>query len=55
MSGPPRESHAVLEAALRDMPRQLGSMPKAVPMISAHWEEPDFTVIGNARPGMIYD
>ncbi|MEO8524335.1 MAG: dioxygenase, partial [Caldimonas sp.] len=49
MSGPSRQNHAVLEAALRDMPRQLDSVPKAVLMISAHWEEPEFTVMGNAR------
>ena len=55
MSGPPRETHAVLEAALRDMPRQLGSLPQAVLMIASPWEEPDFTVMGNAHPGMIYD
>jgi aromatic ring-opening dioxygenase catalytic subunit (LigB family) len=44
-----------LEASLQDMPRQLGTLPKAVLMISAHWEEKDFTVSTNPNPPMIYD
>jgi len=44
-----------LEAALQDMPRQIGVTPKAVLVISAHWEEPEFTVMANSAPGMIYD
>ena len=44
-----------LEAALADMPRQIGRTPDALLMVSAHWEEPAFTVMGNPRPPMIYD
>jgi len=44
-----------LETALADMPRQIGRAPAAILMISAHWEEPAFTVMGNPRPPMIYD
>ena len=44
-----------LEAALADMPRQIGRTPRAILMISAHWEEPAFTVMANPRPPMIYD
>ena len=44
-----------LEAALADMPRQIGRTPKAILMVSAHWEAPAFTVQGNPRPPMIYD
>ncbi|MDM0001366.1 class III extradiol ring-cleavage dioxygenase [Variovorax sp. J22P240] len=44
-----------LEAALADMPRQIGRTPAAILMISAHWEESAFTVMGNPRPPMIYD
>ncbi|MBB3175809.1 class III extradiol ring-cleavage dioxygenase [Variovorax sp. Sphag1AA] len=44
-----------LEAALADMPRQIGRKPDAILMVSAHWEEPAFTVMGNPRPPMIYD
>ena len=44
-----------LAAALADMPRQIGHTPRAILMISAHWEEPAFTVMGNPQPPMIYD
>lgn len=44
-----------LQASLQDMPRQLPSRPQAVLMVSAHWEEPEFTVMATARPPMIYD
>jgi aromatic ring-opening dioxygenase catalytic subunit (LigB family) len=48
-------TYAKLEAALADMPRQLGRKPAAVLMVSAHWEAPAFTVQATAQPGMIYD
>ncbi|MDM0011944.1 class III extradiol ring-cleavage dioxygenase [Variovorax sp. J22P168] len=44
-----------LEAALADMPRQIGRTPAAILMVSAHWEEPAFTVMGNPHPPMVYD
>ena len=44
-----------LEASLSDMPRQLGTTPKAVLMVSGHWEERDFTVMSAPRPPMLYD
>ncbi|HET6598630.1 MAG TPA: class III extradiol ring-cleavage dioxygenase [Burkholderiaceae bacterium] len=44
-----------LEAALQEMPRQVGTTPKAVLMISGHWEERDFTVMATEHPPMIYD
>ncbi len=49
------DTYAELEAALADMPRQIGRRPAAVLMVSAHWEEPAFTVQATAQPGMIYD
>lgn len=48
-------AYAQLEAALADMPRQIGRTPDAILMVSAHWEAPAFTVMGNPRPPMIYD
>src|SRR3954470_20608324 len=47
-------AYAQLEAALADMPRQIGRTPDAILMISAHWEAPAFTVMGSPRPPMIY-
>lgn len=44
-----------LEAALREMPRQLGATPRAMLMVSAHWEERAFTVMTHPKPPMIYD
>jgi aromatic ring-opening dioxygenase catalytic subunit (LigB family) len=50
-----RAPYAVLARELEDMPRQIGTTPKAILMISAHWEEPEFTLMANPRPPMIYD
>ena len=44
-----------LEASLQDIPRQLGATPKAILVISAHWEKPTFTVMSNPTPPMLYD
>lgn len=44
-----------LATALRQMPQLLSTPPKAVLMVSAHWEEPDFTVMAHPHPPMIYD
>jgi aromatic ring-opening dioxygenase catalytic subunit (LigB family) len=44
-----------LEASLQQIPRDLGRTPKAVLVISGHWEESEFTVMASARPPMIYD
>lgn len=44
-----------LEAALKDIPRQIGDAPEAVLVVSGHWEERDFTVMANPQPPMIYD
>ena len=44
-----------LEASLTDMPRQVGERPKAVLVVTSHWEDADFMVSSSAAPGMIYD
>ncbi len=44
-----------LEASLKELPGQIGVKPKAILMISGHWEERDFGVTSNARPPMVYD
>ena len=49
------DAYAKLEASLADMPRQIGRTPRAILMVSAHWEMPAFTVQGSAKPPMIYD
>jgi aromatic ring-opening dioxygenase catalytic subunit (LigB family) len=44
-----------LAAALQRMPDLVGTKPKAVLMISAHWEEDAFTVMAHPNPPMVYD
>jgi aromatic ring-opening dioxygenase catalytic subunit (LigB family) len=48
-------SYDVLEASLKDIPNQLAERPKAVLVVSAHWEEVRPTVSAAAQPPMIYD
>jgi aromatic ring-opening dioxygenase catalytic subunit (LigB family) len=55
MDGESRIPYAKLEAELAAMPRQIGTTPAAVLMISAHWEEGEFTLTSHPRPPMIYD
>ncbi len=44
-----------LAASFRAMPGEIGEKPKAVLMISGHWETDDFAVMHSARPPMVYD
>ncbi len=44
-----------LEASLVAMREQVGGKPKAVLVISGHWEEREATVSSGAHPPMIYD
>jgi aromatic ring-opening dioxygenase catalytic subunit (LigB family) len=44
-----------LEASLVDISRQIGARPKAVLVVTAHWEGQHFMLSSGAQPGMIYD
>ena len=55
MDGDYRRAHAQLEASLQALPATLPEKPKAILMISAHWEEAAFTVMSAPAPGMLYD
>ena len=46
---------SILERSLQAMPRQVGTTPRAVLVISGHWEEPVFTVQTHPHPPMLYD
>lgn len=48
-------AYAELGRSLQALPQHVGARPDAVLMVSAHWEEPEFTVQGAERPEMIYD
>lgn len=40
---------------LRQLGASIGVRPKAVIVVSAHWEESEFSVSANPAPGLIYD
>jgi len=44
-----------LEASLREMRREVYPDPKAILVVTGHWEEDVFTVQSSVAPGMIYD
>ncbi|MEP7039640.1 MAG: class III extradiol ring-cleavage dioxygenase [Acidobacteriota bacterium] len=44
-----------LEKSLRAMPGEIGTIPKAILVVSGHWEEDNFTVMTGSAPPMIYD
>lgn len=51
-----QDGNAALAASLVDIPKQLSRKPKAILMVSAHWEtRGTFSVMTNPRPPMLYD
>lgn len=44
-----------LEQSLHDVRNELGNLPRAVLMISGHWEADRFLLSSAARPPMVYD
>ena len=55
MNGPMRKHFDLLERSLKDIPSQLPRKPKAVLVISGHWEETEFTISSGSSPGMVFD
>lgn len=55
MDGSFRRRFDQLERALVQMRAELANAPKAVLMVSAHWERDGFIASSGARPGMEYD
>lgn len=55
MDGDYRRAHARLEASLQALPATLPERPRAILMVSAHWEEAAFTVMTSPAPAMLYD
>lgn len=47
-------AHAGLARFMADVPARLGK-PKAILVVSAHWEEPQASVTAAAQPELIYD
>jgi len=50
-----RKGFAALERSLARMPSELPEPPKAVLMVSGHWEAGEFRVMSSANPPMVYD
>ncbi len=50
-----RARFARMYAALQAIPPSLPERPKAVLVVSGHWEEAEFTVGTSAAPGMVFD
>lgn len=44
-----------METYLRDLVASLDARPKAILLVSGHWETPVFTVHTGSRPGLLYD
>ncbi|MRV74121.1 dioxygenase [Duganella sp. FT92W] len=44
-----------LKASLEAIPAELGRKPRAVLVVTAHWEAPQLRISSGAAPGMIYD
>ncbi len=55
LEGPMRDGMALLEESLRALPAEVGDSPKAILMVSGHWEAPTFTVQTHPNPPMVYD
>jgi len=55
MTGDWRDAMAQLEASLVAMRAELAERPKAVLMVTSHWEERGFAISSGEQPGMVYD
>jgi aromatic ring-opening dioxygenase catalytic subunit (LigB family) len=50
-----RAMFANLEQSFREMVAGLAEKPKAILMVSGHWEDDSFAVMSSANPPMVYD
>ena len=55
MTGDFRRNFDKLERSLVEMKAELADVPKAILVISGHWEEQGFTISSGANPEMVYD
>lgn len=51
----PADTWHPLANFLRSLPSTLPEEPKAIVLISGHWEEPSFTVNAGAKPSLLFD
>jgi aromatic ring-opening dioxygenase catalytic subunit (LigB family) len=55
MEGDFRRAFDRLEQSLVDIRAELGDAPRAVLVVSGHWEENGFAISSGEQPGMVYD
>jgi aromatic ring-opening dioxygenase catalytic subunit (LigB family) len=55
MTGEFRHHFDKLEQSLIDMRAELRNIPRAILVISGHWEAEGFAISSSANPGMVYD
>ena len=55
MDGAFRRNFDRLEQSLVEIRRELGEAPRAVLVVSSHWEETGFAISSGEQPGMLYD
>lgn len=55
MDWEPADTWSRMADWLRAVPERLGARPKAVLVVSGHWEAPAFTVNAQAAPPLLYD
>ena len=55
MTGPFRDAQDQLEESLKRLPAELPEPPKAILMVSGHWEDRGFSVQTHPQPPMYYD
>ena len=55
MDWDPPDTWYKMAAYLKGIATTLPQKPKAIIVISAHWEEPEFTVTAYPQPPLIYD
>ena len=55
MTGPFRNAQDQLEESLQRLPAELPEAPKAILMVSGHWEDRGFSVQTHPNPPMYYD
>lgn len=51
----PKDTWKPLEKWLQEFPSQLSVVPKALVVISAHWEESEVKVTAHPKPSLVYD
>jgi aromatic ring-opening dioxygenase catalytic subunit (LigB family) len=44
-----------MERFLRELPQQLPEPPRAILIVSGHWETPAFAMTADPHPGLVYD